>query len=473
MTSKDQALRSIPKVDDLLAQPEIKELADAYSHALTLEYIRAVLGEVRGGILRGECLEAPGVAELLTRVAARVKAGGRPSLRRLINATGVVLHTNLGRAPLAKAAVLAVEQASQGYSNLEYDIESGERGSRHAHVRDILVRLTGAEDAMAVNNNAAAVLLAMSALTKGKEVVVSRGELVEIGGAFRVPEVMEQSGSILREVGTTNKTRTSDYEKAIAPERTGALLKVHTSNFRIFGFTEEASLEELADIGQKHGLPVIYDLGSGLMRPIGQAALLEEPTVMESLAAGADIVCFSGDKLLGGPQAGIIVGKAAHIEKIKRHPLARALRIDKMTLAALEATLKLYLDQEKAVREIPTLSMLSVDQEALRRKATRLQALVLERGVDTAALRVQEVDGQVGGGSAPMSILPSAALGVLPARMGVAELERRLRALEIPIIVRIARDTLFLDVRTIEEEDFPYVAERLAHCLQAGEGENA
>jgi len=373
------------------------------------------------------------------------------------------LHTNLGRAPLAPQAVEAVCAVASGYSTLEYDAEQGARGSRHSHVSGLLTRLTGGEAALVVNNNAAAVLLMLASLAGGQEVIVSRGELVEIGGSFRIPEVMEQSGCTLREVGATNRTRISDYEKAIHPEKTGALLKAHTSNYKIMGFTQEVSPRELAALGAEHGLPFLYDLGSGPLLPLTPFGIADEPHVAECISAGADVVCFSGDKLLGGPQAGIIVGKSTYIDKMKNHPLARALRIDKLTLAALEATLRLYLDPELAAVQIPTLRMLSATPQSLIEAARRLAALLRSAGDQVALL---EDAGQIGGGSAPTQLLPGTVIAVTPRTVSLTELERRLRCCQPAIIARIAKERLLIDPRTIDEADFEYLAGRLIAALE-------
>ena len=456
MPSNSKLLRGIPKVDELLAHPVIAGHTREYSHAAATEATRQILDELRGNILSGVCLNLPGKDALAGLISAKIRQNATPGLRRVINATGVILHTNLGRAPLAGSAAKAAKAAAEGYCTLEYNVEDGARGSRHSHVAGLLTGLTGAEDALCVNNNAAAVLLMLSALAGGKEVVVSRGELVEIGGAFRIPDVMEQSGCILKEVGTTNRTRPADYEYAIDPQRTGALLKAHASNYKIIGFTEEVSLAQMSELGGKYGLPVLYDLGSGSLIPLAAFGVHGEPCVTECIRAGADVVCFSGDKLLGGPQAGILLGRRELIAKMKRHPLARALRMDKLTLAALEATLRLYKDPEKAVKEIPVLRMLAATQSGLREKAERLAALLEPvRG----QISVADEESRAGGGSLPGQTLPSVAVEVKPAAISAAELERRLREWETPIVARIARDRLLLDVRTIEESDFPCVAE--------------
>src|SRR5437868_6953497 len=345
--------------------PSVDELARAVGDPLAVAAARSVLARAREEIAAGGEPE-----DLEERVRAELAAARAPQLRRVLNATGVIVHTNLGRAPLAEEALARVLEIGRGYSNLEYDLERGARGSRQDHVLDILRRLTGAEAALVVNNNAAAVMLALAALAEGREVLVSRGELIEIGDGFRIPDVLARSGARLVEVGTTNRTRAADYERAIGPE-TALLLRVHQSNFRLVGFTEQPSLRELAAVAQRHGLPLVDDLGSGVL-----LHLEGEPSARESLAAGAELVCFSGDKLLGGPQAGVVVGRAELVERLRRHPLQRALRIDKLSLAALEGTLLLYLDPERAAREIPVLRMLKEDAAAVHARAERLAAAV-------------------------------------------------------------------------------------------------
>src|SRR5256714_2922235 len=358
--------------------PSVDELTRGVEDPLAVDAARTVLAHARETIAAGG---SPG--DLAASLRAELRALRAPRLRRVLNATGVIVHTNLGRAPLAPEALERVVEAARGYSNLEYDLADGRRGSRQEHVADALRRLTGAEAALVVNNNAAAVLLALAALAEGREVVVSRGELIEIGDGFRIPDVLARSGARLREVGTTNRTRAADYERAIGPE-TALLLRVHQSNFRVVGFTEQPQLTELVRIARARGLPVVDDLGSGVLAELG-----DEPSARAALAAGADLVCFSGDKLLGGPQAGIVVGHAELVERLRRHPLQRALRADKLTLAALEATLALYLDPGLAEREIPVLRMLSEPVEAVRARAKRLADLV--------GGEVEETVGRVGG----------------------------------------------------------------------------
>jgi L-seryl-tRNA(Ser) seleniumtransferase len=421
-------LSDLPSVDELVRDgrlaSEPHELAVAAARVV-LEHAR---DEIRAGGDPGPLVDAT-VAELARRRS--------PSLRRVVNATGVLVHTNLGRAPLAEAAIARVVEVAGGYSNLEYDLARGERGSRQDHLAELLARLTGAEAALVVNNNAAAVLLALAALAEGREVVVSRGELIEIGDGFRIPDVLARSGARLVEVGTTNRTRASDYERAIGPE-TAVLLRVHQSNFRVVGFSEQPRLSELAAVARQHEIPLVDDLGSGALAPMG-----DEPTPAESLRAGADLVCFSGDKLLGGPQAGIVVGRVDLVERLRRHPLQRALRADKLTLAALEGTLSLALDPSTR-EEVPILRMLHEPIERVRERAERLAGLV--------GGEVEETVGRVGGGALPLAEIPSAACAV---EEGLAEALR----LGEPSVVAVVRDgRTLLDCRTITDAEVDEVA---------------
>ncbi len=409
-------LRDLPSVDELARQSD---------DPLAVEAARKVVARAREQIKQGD---DPG--DLAALLQNELGAARTPHLRRIINATGVIVHTNLGRAPLAEAALDRVREIARGYSNLEYDLAAGGRGSRQGHVADSLRRLTGAEAALVVNNNAAAVMLALAALAEGREVLVSRGELIEIGDGFRIPDVLERSGARLREVGTTNRTRAADYEAAIGPE-TAVLLRVHQSNFRVVGFTEQPSLRELADVARRHDLPLVDDLGSGALVDIG-----DEPTARASLAAGADLVCFSGDKLLGGPQAGIVVGRGELVEKLRRHPLHRALRADKLTLAALEGTLALAVD---APDEIPVLRMLREPPEAVRARATRLAELVDGE--------VEETIAKAGGGSLPLTELASFACAV------EEELAAKLRAGDPPVVAVIRDGRTLLDCRTLTDTE--------------------
>ncbi len=455
-------LRKIPKVDEVLNRLGVPD----GPQAVVTEAVREVLDELRKSILAGGCAEVPSMESILEMADRRIEKKSRMSLRPVINATGIILHTNLGRAIMSGRAANAILDAAKNYSTLEYDIESGGRGSRYAHVQSLLTRLTGAEDALVVNNNAAALMLVLNTLTNQKEVVISRGELIEIGGSFRIPEIMKQSGSILVEVGATNKTHLKDFEAAIN-EETSALLSVHTSNFKIMGFTETPPLKEFVSLGRKYGIPVINDIGSGALVSLEKYGITGEPTVPQSVAAGADIVCFSGDKLLGGPQAGIVVGGKAYIEAMKKNHLARALRIDKLTLAALEATLRIYLEGT-AEREIPVLRMIAADLNTLKEKARALCTKIRE---STRNCRAEVADeySQIGGGSVPGQSLPTAAVSVCPHGVSVMELERRMRQNGTPVIARISKDRLMLDVRTLEESDFPAIAACIAGCLDGAD----
>ena len=456
---EENLFRSIPRVDELLGRDELK--VSALPPVLLRESVREELDALRDEV-RGGLSALPETGILCARILARAEEKQLPTLRSVINATGVTLHTNLGRACLSERAANAAAEAARDYSTLEYDVENGCRGSRYQHVEALLCRLTGAEAAMAVNNNAAAVLLILSALAGGGEVIASRGELVEIGGSFRIPEIVTQCGCTLCEVGATNKTHRRDYEAAIG-EQTRALLKVHTSNYRIVGFTESVPREELAEIAHGHGLPLIEDLGSGAIVDLEPFGIRGEPTVQRSLHAGVDVASFSGDKLLGGPQAGLIVGKREYIERIKKHPLARALRLDKMTLAALHATLSAYLDAEIAAREIPTLAMLSASEDELHAKALRLQKLLADAGVSSQLVRTGDA---VGGGSAPAQELTGWAVAIEPGRLSVDELEEKLRLRAKPIVARIHRSQYLLCVRTIREEDFAEIAAAAAEAIR-------
>ena len=458
-------LRKIPKVDELLTLAEetgrMAAMTDIIPPAAVRDAIRDELEALRGNILAGDLTELPEKKAILDAACTRAYGEQRSSLRRVVNGTGVVLHTNLGRSLLSWQAVSAVEEVARNYSTLEYDVDSGSRGSRHDHIDNLLASVTGAEAAMVVNNNAAAVLLILSAMGRGGEVITSRGELVEIGGSFRIPEIMTQCGCTLREVGTTNKTHLFDYEDAIGPE-TKALLRVHTSNYRIVGFSERPGLAELVELGRKHDLPVIEDLGSGSLVDLTAFGIHGEPTVQQSVKAGVDVISFSGDKLLGGPQAGLILGKRAYIEKLKRHPLARALRVDKMTIAALRETLYAYQDPAWAKCNIPVLRMLGASGEELRGRAEKLR-LALE-GFGCAA-RVVETEGQVGGGSCPTQLLKSWAVAVDPGKLTADQLAEALRRPYPHIIGRISQGQYLLDVRTLTDDDFSAIARRLGEVF--------
>ena len=451
---RQEMLRGIPKVDELMQQETILALREDLPTAAVRTAVREELEALRQAILAGEVQMLPDTETLCAAVCRRAREDALPSLRPVINGTGVVLHTNLGRACLSQRATDAVTAVARGYSTLEYDLTKGQRGSRHDHIETLVCQVTGAEAAMVVNNNAAAVLLILSALGKGGEVITSRGELVEIGGSFRIPDIMVQCGCTLREVGATNKAHLRDYENAIGPD-TRALLKVHTSNFKIMGFSQSVPLDELVALGRERGLPVIEDLGSGSLVDLEQFGIHDEPTVQQSVKAGVDIISFSGDKLLGGPQAGIILGKAEYIRLLKRHPLARAMRVDKMTIAALRETLYAYTDEEMARREIPVLAMLGAKPHQLREKAGVLCAMLEEQGVSAQVVSTQD---QVGGGSVPTQLLDAWAVAIDPGRLTVDQLEEKLRLRPLPIIGRITHEQYILDVRTLMERDFPHIA---------------
>lgn len=462
MSVNSQLLRQIPKVDELLRHPRLASLS--CQRTILTETVREVIDSLRQAILAGEepSLQPDSLCDEVERL---VQKKTTMNLRPVINATGIVLHTNLGRAKLSTAAVQAIQSVAQDYNTLEYNLEKGSRGSRYSHVEQLISKLTGAEDAMVINNNAAAVMLVLSTMARGKEVVTSRGELVEIGGAFRVPEIMSQSGGTLVEVGTTNKTHPSDYVRAVT-ENTGAFLKVHTSNFKIVGFSEEVSLEEMVRLGHERNIPVIYDLGSGAMVRLEDYGILDEPNVLDAMKSGADIISFSGDKLLGGPQAGIIIGRREYIEAMKKNPLTRAFRIDKLTLAALEATLREYQDPAQAIQNNPTLRMITATMETLVPKGEQLLA-ELQRTCDGSyTVELTEDFGQVGGGSVPTQMIRSSVVAVEPTLVSPDVLEQRLRRISLPIIARISKDRLLLDVRTIEEHHFSYIAQSIRDCCQ-------
>ncbi len=430
-------------------------------HGLKLKAARETIAELRAAVLSGELtdtalLERGRVSALLS---SRLAALNQPSLRPVVNATGIVVHTNLGRSLLPECIFPALLEVAGRYSNLEYNLEMGRRGSRYAHVEDLLCELTGAEAALVVNNNAAAVLITLETLAKGKEVVVSRGELVEIGGSFRIPDVMARSGAVIREVGTTNKTHLEDYEAAIGPD-TALLLKVHQSNFSIVGFTKSVPVSNLADLGGRRGLPVFNDLGSGVLVDLSRYGLMHEPTVQEALASGSSVVSFSGDKLLGGPQAGIIVGKKEIIDRIKKNPLNRAVRIDKLTLMALEGVLRLYRDPEKAVKTIPTLNLLTQGLDDIRPRAKRLLARLKALKLDCLDLGFKETLSKAGGGALPLEEVKSVAVTVTPKKgsISTAAIEEALRRNRPPVIVRVEDDAILMDVRTILPGDIPVIA---------------
>ncbi len=468
MLQKKDLFYLIPKVDELLNDQRTHLLFERFPRAIIVDTVRFCIEEIRQEIisLDGEQIEGYCFDEnkLIQRIIEKVEITYSMNLKRVINATGVVIHTNLGRSLLSDEIREDVWNIASNYSTLEFNTESGTRGSRYAHIEGILSKLCGSEAAMVVNNNAAAVLLVLGALAKNKEVIVSRGQLVEIGGSFRIPEVMEQSGAKLKEVGTTNKTHLIDYERAIH-EDTGALLKVHTSNYKILGFTQEVLMSDLVLLGQKHNIPVIEDIGSGTLIDLSKYGLTKEPTVQESIAEGADIVTFSGDKLLGGPQAGIIVGKKKYIDMMKKNPLTRALRVDKLTLAALEATLRLYLDEKAVIRKIPTLHMLTMSFQEIEEKAKNFLASIEALGLRDD-VKIERGVSQVGGGAMPLEELPTLLIALKPSNKSVNKIESELRNRKIPIICRISEGRLLFDCRTIKKEEFDIIIEAFADILR-------
>jgi len=445
----DSPYRALPSLDRLLADERIQAAANGFSQPTITDLLRQTLEAARKSIAGGA--EAPSREELVQSALALMDSALRPSLRAVINASGVIIHTNLGRAPLSAESIAAMEAISRGYSNLEFDLEAGRRGSRYQHLEELLCRLTGAEAALAVNNNASALLLGLSAVVRDREVIISRGQAVEIGGGFRIPDVMRQSGARLVEVGTTNRTYLSDYEEAIGPE-TAALLRVHASNFRITGFTESVPLGDLAGLAHERGLLLLDDLGSGCLLDTTQFGLAAEPLAQESVASGADLAFFSGDKLLGGPQAGIIVGKAQLVSSLKRHPLTRAVRMDKASIAGLTVTLLHYLKGE-ALEKIPVWRMIATPLVEIRRRARRWAREI------GAASSLQNGRSMVGGGSLPEESLPTVLVAITAAHVTAEELSRRLRLGSPPVVARIERDQLLLDPRTVDQrEDAALVA---------------
>ncbi|MCG8470415.1 MAG: L-seryl-tRNA(Sec) selenium transferase [Desulfobacterales bacterium] len=453
--NQKQLLRTLPGVDTLL-DALLVECDSKTPRSVLTAAARQALEQLRRAIFQDKATEVD-LAAALTLAQGIVDKKMRPNLTQVVNGTGVVVHTNLGRSLLAQEAFERIGAISNSYSNLEFNLKTGKRGLRYSAVEELICEISGAEAAMVVNNNAGAVLLCLDTLVRGKEAVVSRGELVEIGGAFRIPDVMAKSGGILKEVGTTNRTHLNDYEGAIT-EETGLFLKVHTSNYQIVGFTKAVSIAELVDLGQKRGIPVMDDLGSGTFVNFGDYGLPSEPTVQQSVAAGADIVTFSGDKLLGGPQAGIIVGKKEHIEAIRKNPLTRALRIDKLTLASLEATLRLYRDEAEAVKKIPTLRMITLGEEETKERANALVKALSGLPVTCTLLNLTS---RPGGGSLPLLEIPSCCVGITMEKMGASALEKALRASQTPIIVRIENDTCIIDTRTLQEGDNALIAKAL------------
>lgn len=466
-------LRELPSVDLLANEEWFFKLEKQYSRGVLIKATRNVLDTIRKNVLSGAIQETPVISAMEQQIKEQVETLAQGNFRKIINGSGVVLHTNLGRAPLCQNALDKIRDISEGYSNLEFNLDSGERGSRHSIVEQLICELTGAESAMVVNNNAAAVMLVLSELARNKEVVVSRGQLVEIGGSFRIPDVMVQSGAVLKEVGTTNKTHLRDYESAVN-ENTAALMKIHTSNYRICGFTQEVDQADMVALGRKYGIPVIEDLGSGSLLDLSEYGLPYEPTVQEALISGMDIVTFSGDKLLGGPQAGIIAGRKELIERVKRHPLARAFRIDKLSLAALEGTLLQYLDKENAIKMIPTLRMLTRTYDELAEDGESLLSIlksavnknVLSEGIgrndrENIEISMEDDFSEVGGGSMPLHKMKTVVIAIQMSSKSPDELSRLLRNGKIAVVGRIAKNKFLLDVRTISESEYKPLADML------------
>lgn len=456
--AKKNLFPKIPSVDRLLNSPFLSEVLPRYPRSLVLKAVHQVLEGIRNAIKSGRGFEEPlsldSVSHLVTEQLVILN---QPSLKPLINATGVVVHTNLGRSILPERVLAKFKPLAGGYSNLEYDLQRGERGSRYSHVEGILKELTGAEAGTVVNNNAAAVLVALDTLARGREVVVSRGQLVEIGGSFRIPEVMKRSGARMVEVGTTNKTHLRDYEEVIGPD-TALLLKVHKSNYHLIGFTEDVDTVELVTLAHKHDIAVMEDLGSGCLIDFSKYGLVKEPTVQEVLGQGVDLVTFSGDKLLGGPQAGILLGKKPLVEAIRKNQLSRALRIDKLTLLALEETLRIYRDEPTAVKEIPTLQMILAPYDRLKSKAKRLRRMIGKVDSTNFSLQLSDGTSKVGGGALPLLVIPTCLLALVPGRLSANTMEQKLRDHDPPIISRVEKDQVLLDVRTVQESELKTVA---------------
>lgn len=470
---KNNLFRKIPKVDLLLEREEILSLIQDYGLSYVTDKVREVVEEIREEIKA--CPESEEVDSFEDRilkkieriedyVMERVEEGLDLKLRPLLNGTGTILHTNLGRAPLSHKISTELATLLSSYSNLEYNLEEGKRGERYSHMKEMLCKITGAEDAMVVNNNASSVLLILSTLAKGGEVIVSRGELIEIGGKFRIPDVCAQSDAEMVEIGTTNKTHLRDYEDAIT-ENTKAFLKVHTSNYRIMGFTESVAAKDLKALSVEHNIPIIEDLGSGVLLPLEKYGIRHEPMVQEAIESGVDVVCFSGDKLLGGPQAGIIIGKKKYIDAMKKNPLTRALRIDKFTVAALSMTLREYLQMEGIEERIPVLKMLSETAPSIKERAERLLDLFRKNHIQ-GECSIRPCESQVGGGSLPDTYMDSFAVSFHPHKISVPELEKRLHFTKEPLIGRVMEDDFWIDLRTIREEELERVVESFQEALE-------
>ena len=467
---KRDLLKHLPKIDEIVLVLEKRGILDQVGRDHVVTLVRLAVADLRDGIIGGKdkTVSVSGTDQVARLIEEKLGTMRRFSLRKVVNATGVVLHTNLGRSPLCVEALKRVVEVAGSYSNLEYDLRRGQRGLRYDHVRELLCMLTGAEEALVVNNNAAAVLLVLDTLAKGREAIVSRGELVEIGGEFRIPEIMEKSGAILREVGTTNRTRPGDYERAIT-EHTGLMMKVHTSNFRIVGFTEEAPLEVLVALGRKYAIPVMDDLGSGCMLDLHLYGLGGEPTVREVVSTGVDVVTISGDKLLGGPQAGIILGRRTVMEEVLKNPLNRALRIDKMTLAALEATLLQYLQPSQAVREIPALHAMTASLTETRKRAAKLASLLKRTAIPGLQVSLIKDVSAAGGGALPLHEIETVLVAIRKHGRSAVRLEEKFRRLDIPVIARIDADLVLFDVRTVRDDEFTVIRDGLKSIVGQGD----
>ena len=464
--NKNTLFRNIPKVDVLLEKTEIIKLIEKYHREVVVDAIREEIEKLRSFIKENDDINLieEKINNLVGNITLNVEKVYSYNLRKVINGTGTILHTNLGRAIISKKHANYLNEVVTSYSNLEYNLEEGKRGERYSHFEKLICKITGAESAMAVNNNAAAVMLVLSSMAENKEVIVSRGELVEVGGKFRIPDVMKSSKADLVEIGTTNKTHLEDYEEAIT-ENTGAFLKVHTSNFKILGFTESVSVDELCKLGKEKDIPVIEDIGSGVLVDLSKYGLEYEPTVQDSIKAGVDVVSFSGDKLLGGPQAGIIVGKKKYIDKMKKNPLTRAFRIDKFTATILEMIFHEYLNEEDAIKNIPVLSLITKDIKEIEENASKLYKK-LNDIKDVANVEIEDCLSQIGGGSLPTERIKSKCVTILPKNMSTASLEEKLRFGENPVVGRISEDKLILDMRTVLDDEIDILSQKIISVLK-------
>lgn len=464
--NKNMLFRNIPKVNVLLEKTEIISLIEKYHRDVVVDAIREEIDKLRSFIKENDDMNLveEKINNLVESIILNLRKVYSYNLRKVINGTGTILHTNLGRAIISKKHADYLSEVVTNYSNLEYNLEEGKRGERYSHFEKLICKITGAECAMAVNNNAAAVMLVLSSMAENKEVIVSRGELVEVGGKFRIPDVMKSSKADLVEIGTTNKTHLEDYEDAIT-ENTGAFLKVHTSNFKILGFTENVSIDELCKLGKEKDIPVIEDIGSGVLVDLSKYGLEYEPTVQDSIKAGVDIVSFSGDKLLGGPQAGIIVGKKQYIDKMKKNPLTRAFRIDKFTATILEMIFHEYLNEEDAIKNIPALSLITKDIKEIEKSANKLYGK-LNDIKDVAHVEIEDTLSQIGGGSLPAERIKSKCVTILPKNISTATLEERLRFGENPVVGRISEDKLILDMRTVLEDEIEILSQKIVDVLK-------